>query len=143
MEKNNGRLQTAEHILAKIIENNYPVNRVGIAKFTEEEGILEIYTETNLRKENKEDLENQVNNIIKQNLKVSKTIHTREEAVKLANLSKVNENIKEIRLVKIEDFDLRPCKDPHVDNTSEIGILKILKIKKAGSGRYRFTITVE
>jgi len=31
--------------------------------------------------------------------------------------------VKEIRIVEIEGFDKTPCKDPHVENTSQIGHL--------------------
>jgi Threonyl and Alanyl tRNA synthetase second additional domain len=47
-------------------------------------------------------------------------------------------SLKEIRIVEIEGFDKTPCKDPHVENTSEIGYLKILRVKKVGKDRYRF-----
>ncbi len=44
--------------------------------------------------------------------------------------------------VEIKDFDKRPCKDLHVDNTQEIGYFHILKIERAGKDRYRIIFTV-
>lgn len=40
----NQKLPTAEHILAKVLENRFDV-RVGICKFTDDVGLLEIYSE--------------------------------------------------------------------------------------------------
>ena len=135
----NGRLPTAEHILCKILENMYEDIKVGIAKF-DNKGILEIYTKNNPRELNKEELENKVNSVISQNLVVKKYLVNREKTE--IKSDKVPSNIKEIRIVEIENFDKRPCKDQHVDNTKEIGIFKIIKIKRVGKGRYRFEFDV-
>jgi len=75
-------------------------------------------------------------------LEVKKILLPRKEAEKKTDLRKVPESVKEIRLIYIGDFDIRPCRDPHVDNTSEIGKFKILKVKKAGKNRYRFLFRV-
>ncbi|MFH1064581.1 MAG: alanine-tRNA synthetase second additional domain-containing protein [Candidatus Woesearchaeota archaeon] len=58
------------------------------------------------------------------------------------DISSIPTDVQEVRIVSIGDFDTRPCRDPHVLNTREIGKLKILKLKKAGKDRYRFTFTV-
>ena len=50
---------------------------------------------------------------------------SRKEAEKVADLRKVPESVKEIRIIDIQGFDRRPCKDDHVDNTSEIGKIKV------------------
>jgi Ser-tRNA(Ala) deacylase AlaX len=143
MKPNEGRLQTAEHILAKIIEDKVTGAKVGIAKFEEDFGLLEMITKDDLRKINQNELQDAVNKTIEKNLKVSKYVKMREEVEKEVNLSKVPASVKEIRIVDIEKFDKRPCKDPHVDNTSEIGNFVILKIERVGNDRYRFTFKVE
>jgi Ser-tRNA(Ala) deacylase AlaX len=51
--------------------------------------------------------------------------------------------VKKIRIVEIESFDKTPCKDPHVENTSEIGYFEILKVERKGKDRYRFVFTVK
>jgi Ser-tRNA(Ala) deacylase AlaX len=40
-------------------------------------------------------------------------------------------------------FDKTPCKDPHVENTSQIGYFEILKVKKTGKNSYKFVFTVK
>lgn len=141
MKPINGRLQTGEHILAKIIENKIPV-KVGICKFYEDHGILELSTQTDVRELSQAELENETNEIIKQGLTVKKTIYDRKDAEEF-DLSKVPDSVQEIRIVDIQGFDKRPCKDPHVDNTSQVGKFSIKKIKRVGKDRYRITFSVD
>lgn len=143
MKPNEGRLQTAEHILAKIIEDQISNAKVGIAKFKEESGLLEIITQTDLREFNQNNIQNEVNKTIKKELLVHKSTSRREEAEKEIDLSKVPSTVQDIRIVEISGFDKRPCRDPHVDNTNEIGNFVILSVKRVGNNRYRFTFKVE
>jgi len=138
----NPRLPTSEHILAKILENRFDV-RVGICKFTDEVGILEVYSEVDLREVDVKELEDETNCVISKNLDVKKYVLPREEANKIVDLRKVPESINQIRIVEIGGFDKRPCKDDHVDNTSEIGKIKIQNVNRVGKDRYRFLFDVE
>ena len=52
MKPNEGRLQTSEHILAKILENKFSDIVVGISKFKEDQALLEINTSSDLRELN-------------------------------------------------------------------------------------------
>ena len=142
MKPNEGRLQTAEHILARTLEHRFSDAKFIISKFGENSGYMEIETKEDLRKVNRVLLQDDVNEIIKKNLSVSKHILTREDAEKELDLRRLLSSLKEIRIVEIEGFDKTPCKDPHVGNTSEIGYLGILRIKKVGKDRYRFVLEV-
>ena len=135
----NPRLPTAEHILAKILEDRFKV-KVGICKFTDEVGILEVYSEVDLRELDAKELEDETNRVISKNLDVKKYVMPREEAEKVVNLRKVPDNIEEIRIVEIDGFDKRPCKDGHVDNTKEIGRIRIQNVERVGKDRYRFLL---
>ncbi|MBD3155120.1 MAG: hypothetical protein GF368_00505 [Candidatus Aenigmarchaeota archaeon] len=130
------RLPTAEHIIAKILEDRFDV-KVGICKF-DDIGLLEVYSRLDLREVVLEDLENQTNKIISNNLVVKKYILSREEAEKEVDLRKVPKKTQEIRIVDIQEFDKRPCADNHVDNTSEIGKIRIKSVERVGKDRYRF-----
>ena len=90
------------------------------------------------RKVDLKELEKKVNQVISRNLDVKKYVLTREEAEKVVNLWKVPKNIKKIRIIEIEGFDKRACKDDHVGNTSEIGRIRIMGVKRVGKDRYRF-----
>jgi len=143
LEPDQGPLQTGEHIMARLIQNDILDAKIGVAKFNPEEGILEVITTIDLRKYfNIENLEKEVNKIISQNLEVTTKTLNRDEAEKQIDISKVPSFVKEIRLVKIGDFDIRPCRDPHVKNTEEIGYFKMTKLKRAGKDRYRFSFII-
>lgn len=135
-----GRLQTAEHILAKIIEDKIECN-VSVCKFKEDYGTLEINSQTDIRKLGKEALENETQEIINKNIEVKKSMINRDQAHQY-DLRRIPDSIQELRVVDIVGFDARPCGDPHVDNTNQIGVFSIDKIKKVGKGRYRVYFSV-
>ena len=144
MKPNEGRLQTAEHILARILENMIPDAKFVIAKFQADSGLMEISTKEDLRKADKTELQNRVNAVIKKNLRVSKYTVNRENGAEAEfDLTRLPSSVKEIRIVDIENFDKTPCKDPHVENTSEIGCFSIVKVERAGKDRYRFIFRVD
>ena len=143
MEPNEGRLQTAEHILARTIERKVLDTRFIISKFEENIGKMEISAKTDLRKIDLAMLQDEVNAVIQKNLQVNKYIIAREAAEAKFDLTRLPPSVKEIRIVEIENFDKTPCKDPHVENTSEIGYFEILKVEKAGKDRYRFSFIVK
>ena len=138
-----GRLQTAEHILSKILENTFPDVKVIIAQFGEDSGRLEIATASDPRNTGKAWFEETVNVVINQNLSVTTHILPREMAEKEFDLSRLPTTVKEVRVVEIEGFDRTPCKDPHVENTRDIGHFVILKFERAGKDRYRFLFKVD
>ena len=142
MKPNEGRLQTAEHILARTVEHNFPNSRFVISTFDEDSGKIEVYAERDLRKIDVAKLEDDVNEVIRKNLQVNKYIIQREEAENEYDLARLPSSVREIRIVEIEGFDKTPCKDPHVDNTGQIGRFEIVKVKKAGKNQYRFVFRV-
>ena len=143
MKVNEGRLQTAEHILARYIEGRFADAKFIIAKAEENFGLMEISTKTDLRKIDRAALQDGINAVIKKNLQVSKHVMKREDAEKEFDLSRLPSSVKEVRIVEIEGFDKKPCKDPHVENTSEIGYFVILKVERVGKDRYRFVFKVQ
>lgn len=143
MKPNEGRLQTAEHILARTIEHDIPDSRFVISTFQEDSGKIEVYAETDLRKIDLAKLQDAVNKVIQRDLQVTKHVLPREEAEKEYDLARLSVSVREIRIVEIEGFDKTPCKDPHVENTSQIGHFEILKVKKTGRNHYRFDFTVK
>jgi Ser-tRNA(Ala) deacylase AlaX len=142
MKPNEGRLQTAEHILARVLENRISDAKFIIAKFKENYGFMEIVSKEDLRKFDRTALQDDVNAVIKKNLQVNKYIMDRENAEKEFSLARVPLSVRKIRIVEIESFDRTPCKDPHVENTSEIGCFAILKVERVGKDRYRFVFEV-
>ena len=138
-----GRLQTAEHILSRTLESMLSDAKFIISQFEENSGKMEIATKEDLRKMNKTVLQDDVNAVIKKNLRVSKYIMSREDAQKEFDLTRLPSSIEKVRIVEIEGFDKTPCKDPHVENTGSIGYFEILKVERVGRDRYRFVFDVK
>lgn len=143
MKPNEGRLQTAEHILARTLESKFSDAKFIIAKFDENYGRMEIATKEDLRKIDRAALQDDVNAVIRKNLRVSKCIVKRKDAEKEFSLARLPSSVTEVRIVEIEGFGKTPCKDPHVENTGEIGYFAILKVERVGKDRYRFVFEVK
>ena len=143
MKPNEGRLQTAEHILARTLEKKFQTAKFVISKFAENAGQMEISADKDLRKIDRETLEKEVNATIRKNLRVNKYLLDRKNAEKDFDLTRLPSSVRDIRIVEIEDFDKTPCKDPHVENTREIGFFEIVEVSKSGKDRYRFVFKVE
>ena len=143
MKPNEGRLQTAEHVLARMLESRLSDAKFIISKFEENSGRMEIAAKEDLRKIDKAALQNDVNMIIKKNLRVNKYTVKREDAEKKFDLARLPSSAAKVRIVDIEGFDKTPCKDPHVENTGEIGYFEILKVERVGKDRYRFVFEVK
>jgi len=143
MKPNEGRLQTAEHILARTLEKKFQTAKFVISKFAENAGQMEISADKDLRKIDRETLEKEVNATIRKNLRVNKYLLDRKNAEKDFDLTRLPSSVRDVRIVEIEDFDKTPCKDPHVENTREIGFFEIVEVSKSGKDRYRFVFKVE
>jgi Ser-tRNA(Ala) deacylase AlaX len=143
MKPNEGRLQTAEHILARTLEKRFADAEFVISKFEETFGRMEIATKEDLRKINLSELQDEVNLVIIKNLQVNTYQLERLCAEKEFDLTRLPSLVKDVRIVEIKGFDKTPCKDPHVENTSEIGYFSIVKVERVGKDRYRFLFEVK
>ncbi|MDD5331863.1 MAG: alanyl-tRNA editing protein [Candidatus Nanoarchaeia archaeon] len=85
--------------------------------------------------------ESKVNEFLSKNTEVKTYFLPREKAMELPTISKLakglSEDIKEIRIVEIKNFDMTACGGTHVKNTSEIGKIKITKLDNKGGDRRR------
>lgn len=85
------------------------------------------------------------NDIIKQNLRVTDTVMTRDEVNAImpperTNMDLLPASVKQLRVVKIDDgFDLCPCAGTHVQQLGEIGAMRILGKKSKGKGTQRIS----
>ena len=85
------------------------------------------------------------NDIIKQNLRVTDTVMTRDEVNAImpperTNMDLLPASVKQLRVVKIDDgFDLCPCAGTHVQQLGEIGDIQLLGKKSKGKGTQRIT----
>ena len=85
------------------------------------------------------------NDIIKQNLRVTDTVMTRDEVNTImpperTNMDLLPASVQQLRVVKIDDgFDLCPCAGTHVQQLGEIGDIQLLGKKSKGKGTQRIT----
>ena len=90
---------------------------------------------------------NDANEILKQDLPISVTFKTREEAMKIPGITKLAkglpEHIQDVRIVSIGDFDVQADGGTHPRSTKEVGQIVFIKAKNKGKGRKRAYFTVE
>lgn len=68
-----------------------------------------------------------VNEVIDAHLPVYEELMSREEAAKIADLSKLPADASEtLRVIRVGDYDACACIGQHVDNTSELGRFEII-----------------
>lgn len=142
MAKLKARMESAQHILHRILTHEYSAEQTGMQIY-ENKIRLDVRCDTNLMEIAKEEFERRVNEVIQKNLPVTKTMYKRENVPEGIDINFVPPGVKEIRIVTIGDFDIQPCGNPHVNNTSEIGKYRIIDVKKKGKDVYRFIGVVE
>jgi alanyl-tRNA synthetase len=100
------------------------------------------YFNRDLSKEEIEEIENRVNEVIQKNFKVVEEFYSRVEAEEKFNLSKLPDDAGDmIRVIRIGDYDICPCSGLHVKQTKEIGIFKIISTSfENGVLRIRFKL---
>ena len=88
------------------------------------------------------ELTNKVNEIIDSHLPVYEELMSREEAGKIADLSKLSAEASEtLRIVRVGDYDACACIGQHVDNTLELGRFEIISHDfENGRWRVRFKL---
>ncbi len=122
----NPEMHSAEHILNQTMVRMFNRGRSISQHIEKKKSKCDYRFDRNLTPEEIEEIENRVNEVIKQNADVREEFVTREEAGKIVSLSKLPEDAGEmIRLIRIGDYDVCPCSGVHVSNTKEIGGFKI------------------
>ncbi|HRZ98221.1 MAG TPA: hypothetical protein P5084_11760 [Paludibacter sp.] len=83
-----------------------------------------------------------VNEIIAMHLPVYEELMTRDDAAKIADLSKLPEDASEtLRVIRVGDYDACACIGQHVENTSELGRFEIISHDfENGRWRVRFKL---
>lgn len=133
------RMHTATHILSTLIHNKTKAlitgNQLGLDK-TRIDFSLENFNREDIKK-----YVDEANEIINHNLETKSYFITREDAMKIESLTKLakglDENLKEIRIVEIGDFDKQADGGTHVKNTKEIGKIELVEIENKGKNNRR------
>ena len=137
------RQHSAEHILTavfgqlfngKIIDSRFKGSKVRCD--------FEMKTELPLE-EIIQKVEKRTNAIISENREVMYEEIGYEDAKKLCSLHRLPTGIEKVRIVKIGDDVITPCRGHHVKNTKEIGVLKIRTYNFINPGILRLTFGIE
>ncbi|MEM1687832.1 MAG: alanine--tRNA ligase-related protein [Nanopusillaceae archaeon] len=135
---------TAVHLLTGILRKFYGnhIWQAGAEK-DEFEGRLDITHYEIPSEQEIKNIELEINKIILEGRKINKYILRRDEAEnKYGFVIYQGGFIPEInlRIVEVEGLDAEACSGTHLDNTSEIGFVKIIGVEKIADGLIRFRI---
>ena len=133
------RMHTALHLLCSLI----PFDVTG-GQISYEKSRLDFNANDKIEKE---EIENKINQLVKNDHEISYQWITLEELdnqpdlVRTMSVKPPRTNNK-IRLVKIGSIDLQPCGGTHVKRTKEIGNIRIGKIENKGKMNRRVNLSI-
>ena len=120
-------MHTCEHIVNRTMVNLFGCGRAVSAHIERKKSKLDFALPQQLSEEDIEKIEKTVNEVIAQHLPVTTEFITQEEAVGRFDMKRLPENASEtVRIIHVGDYDECLCIGTHVENTSEIGIFKII-----------------
>ena len=111
----------AEHLLSGLIHDRFGYNNVGF-HMSDEGAVFDV--DGPLDDDDINDIESRANDIIYENVPITISFPTPEEARQMNYRSKLD-IYDDIRLVTIEGYDVCACCAPHLYSTGQIGIVKI------------------
>ena len=136
-------MHTAEHILNQTMVRMFGCPRSKNAHIERKRSKCDYMLDKAPTEEQVTEIERLVNEVINQNLNVSCDFMSHEEAGKYVDLSKLPDNVSDtLRIVRIGDYDACACIGEHVQNTSEIGHIKLLS-HEYENGRWRIRFKLE
>ena len=139
------RLHTATHLLQQALRNvlGDHVKQSG-SNITPERTRFDFTHPTKLSQEEIKQVEEMVNQKIKEALPIKKEIMTPNEAKEQGALGFFDDRYEaNVSVYSVGDFSKEICTGPHVMNTNEIGRFIIQKQKSIGTGLMRIRATVE
>ena len=135
------RMETAQHILYHILIEEYGAKQTGMQIY-DDKIRLDVKSRVDLTLISREELEEKVNDITRKKLGVTIKTYSRNMIPQEIDVSSVPSHIEDIRIVSIGDYDTQPCGNRHVSNTSEIGVYRILDIRRNSRDVYSIQGTV-
>lgn len=140
------RTHTAMHILCGVIFRDYGASVTG-GSMDPLKGRMDFEFET-MQKELVQTIEAAVNVEVENARFIKVALLSREEAFQIPDLirTKINllpEGIKHVRTVEIEGLDLQADGGTHVNNTSEVGQIRIVNYKSKGKINKRIYIELD
>lgn len=137
-------MHTCEHILNQTLVRMFGCGRSVNAHIERKKSKCDYDLPQAPTAEQVEEITRTVNEVIGQQLPVWAELMSREEAAKIADLSKLPADASEtLRVIRVGDYDACACIGQHVENTSEIGMFQIISHDyENGRWRVRFKLVV-
>ena len=135
-------MHTCEHILNQTLVRMFGCGRSVNAHIERKKSKCDYDLPQAPTAEQVEEITRTVNEVIGQQLPVYAQLMSREEAAKIADLSKLPADASEtLRVIRVGDYDACACIGQHVENTSEIGMFQIISHDyENGRWRVRFRL---
>lgn len=138
-------MHTCEHVVNRTMVNLFGCGRAVSAHIERKKSKLDFALTECPSDEQIQEIEKTVNEVLRRNLPVSMEFITQEEAMGRFDMKRLPEGASEtVRVVHVGDYDECLCIGAHVENTSEIGVFKIISHDyKEGVFRMRFKLVSE
>ena len=135
-------MHTAEHILNQTMLQLHTNDRSFTTHIEKKKSKVDYHFTRDLTEEEKQIIEQKVNDIINQHIDVNEKFIHIDEAKNKFNIERLPDNVgEELRVIVIGDYDECLCIGQHVSNTSEIGEFKIVSSSyNEGVLRLRFKL---
>jgi len=135
-------MHTAEHILNQTMVRMFGCARSANAHIEKKKSKCDYYLPLAPTEEQVAEIQRKVNDVIARHLPVYEALLSREEAAKIADLSKLPADVSEtLRIIRVGDYDACACIGQHVSNTSEIARFEIISHDfENGRWRVRFKL---
>lgn len=142
-EKNyDPRMHTAEHILNQTMVRRFGCSRSFSAHIERKKSKCDYRIPVQPTDADIKWVEDAVNEIIKSEVDVTESLANKEDAGLFVDLSKLPTDApSQIRIVHVGSYDACACIGPHVSNTKEIGLFRVISHDYAdGVLRLRFKL---
>lgn len=135
-------MHSAEHILNQTMVRMFGCSRSVNAHIEKKKSKCDYFLPESPSEEQVVEIQKKVNEVINLHLPVYEELMSREEAAKVADLSKLSAEASDtLRIIRIGDYDACACIGQHVENTSEIGKFEIISHDfENGRWRVRFKL---
>ena len=125
-KKTDPRMHSAEHILNQTMDRMFDCGRCFSAHIERKKSKCDYHFVRELTAEEIAEIQDRVNRVIQDDLLVTETLVSREEAGRLYNTEKLPDDVDgRVRIVHMGDYDACPCIGDHVASTKEIGGFRI------------------
>jgi len=123
------KMHSAEHILNQTMVRMFSCGRCFRSHIEKKKSKCDYHFGHPLTEQEVRQIEKEVNNVIRADMAVTQEFVTKEESQKHYNIERLPQNVdKDIRIVKIGDYDACPCSGIHVNSTKEIGEFQITSV---------------